>query len=289
MKRFLAYGLGFLIGGAVGAAVTYKYTCKKLTELHDAEIDELRKHYLKTADREAPKTDNNEEIDGGDTMKYNDPALKATSKPVHPHPKELDEELQYIETRPTEKEEAEDDWDDYYPGKLSAEEMAKLLEDSKKEAEADFYLWKYNPLDPHCDDEPFESRVGPMRSELMGEGDNYEVVSVDWYEESGIMTDEMGNVIPEALWDKVMGQDWKCAFAYYDEDVAVVHNQYLNIDYEISKVLGEPPELDVIQRELTPLPSEKFVDPYYDKHPRTYRSKFAEEYWPEEWRQNEEG
>lgn len=284
MKRFLRYFGIFGLGAAAGSAITAYVVRKKMTEDHENEINQIRDHYLKTNDVKVPE-ETTENTDGGDDVNYNDPALMATTKPVHPHDPELDESLKYIEYHPTPEEEALEENEE--EKRMTDEEFAEYIKVTKRQAWEDTCYWKYDPEDPHCDDLDFEHRVSPMRPDNMGEGD-YDVVSVDWYHEHGVMTDENGNVIPEAMWDKVMGQDWKCAFAYHESSVAVVRNQYLHIDYEISMVDGDPPNRDEIERELYPLPDDQFVDVNYSRHPRTYRSRFGKEFWPKEWLEKDE-
>ena len=78
MKRFIIFGVGMLIGGGIGAGISYYFTKKKVEDQCQQDINEIKKSYSKKSQGE--KTENKSENEKQDKEEEADPAEEEARK-----------------------------------------------------------------------------------------------------------------------------------------------------------------------------------------------------------------
>lgn len=202
MKSTLSKVIIFAIGVAIGSLVAWKVTKTKYEELMAKEDRELREYY-------------NRKI-----KVYN-----AAATTLHDH---YEEKLAKIEKKSKETEDGVDRDGDKIVDDLR-ERYTEVLKDHKYSIDEPCY-------------EGGQDRPYVVSSEEFGNGDEYDIISLNYYSD-GIVSDDWGDKIEDI--EATIGEDFA---SHYDEDpedpdVVYVRNDRLKVEYEILRNLSTYSEM----------------------------------------------
>lgn len=192
----LRYLVTFGIGVVVGAGVTWKYTTDKYEKQRQEDMNSLRRIIVEN------HLEDDEEIE-----------------------EKLEEEVvedTHVDTIVT-------------PLKPDIMEYAAMLQKSG-------YI-DYTNVSVNGDEEPIEDDLAQIdipvtvdrpyviTPEDYGEFDDYETISLTYYGEDGILTDENDEIVDDP--DYIIGLESLASFGEYEDDSVFVRNDTLKCDYEV--------------------------------------------------------
>lgn len=199
MKDIIVKAFIFAAGAALGSVVTYKTIKNQYEERIAIEAEEIRDMYEKKyKDTDECVPDSNE---------YDEEPTKAAVQDNHTKNISVAEyaaklaDLKYTDYSGSGK----DDEEEQESETIKAEKRVKELNDSK----------------------PYT--ISP---DEFGEKDGYDVVCLMYFAD-GFLADDDDSLVPDV--EEVVGWENLNAFGEYDDDVVYVRNDYLQIDYEISR------------------------------------------------------
>lgn len=191
----------FIAGAAIGSAATWFYTKTKYERIAQEEIDSVKKAFSK-------KNDNDTEMNNAEpepiveerNTAYEEAKQKAEAAREKPNMMEyatmLNEERYVDEETPKIK-------------KTSKKKSKKIKEEEVKVVEERPYV------------------ISP---DEFGEMDDYETISLTYFED-GVLTDDEYNIIEDI--ESMIGEDSLTHFGEYEDDSVFVRNDAAQCDYEI--------------------------------------------------------
>lgn len=202
IKYLVAFGAGVI----AGSFVTWKLVKDTYEQQHKEDMDSLRRLMI---EKHLVDTEDIEEDDESDEIVV--PTTVVAEKP----------DLMEYATKLRECGYGEDGYIDYTKMSHDGDE----LEDDVNEVLED---------EPTSDEVPLEKRSDKpytITPNEFGEFDDYEKISLTYFGEDGILTDENDEIIDDP--DGVIGMESLIHFGVFEDDTVFVRNDALKCDYEV--------------------------------------------------------
>ena len=246
----------FAVGALLGSAVTYKLLKTKYEQIAQEEIDDVREYAKNQIDyydafyrNEIDKLSANtvDPLEAADREEHE----KLTRKYGLAEKKDLNTVLRERGLMPIPDESRLTPKVDLYP------------EDDEPEEEDEFESTPFEDMDAK------EENIYMIPQETFVQSDNVEVLTLVYYAEDGVVTDERDEPVPEP--EKLLGPDF---FKYFGTDeledlnVLYVRNEIMSTDFEVVRNMGsyvetvlgykqEPVEKVVHHKVVEPKPKAK--------------------------------
>lgn len=196
MNKNVATALSFVLGGGLGAFITYKVCKKKYEQIAKEEIESIKKRYIP-----------------GYTVTVDSVTGEVTVE-THKFDSMFDDE---DDDRPNMIIDRSD------VAKEQAIERAKYANVLKGLG--------YAEPDPSEFDDPKYQVPYIITPDEFGEKDGYDIISLTYYHNDGVLADDMDERIDD--YEDIIGKDALDHFGDYEDDSVFVRNDRLKADYEI--------------------------------------------------------
>lgn len=197
MNNTLSKIIVFTAGAAIGSLVTWKIVKTKYEQLAQEEIESVKEIYSTRMCKHGSATDEDACEDSEDE-------------------EETEEDLSYDdETKP-------------FPDRSEREAYSRLVKDSG---------YKPNQTDTNQNSEEDDDMDKPyvISPEEFDEIDEYETVSLTYYEGDGVLVDDVNEPFDEDEIEEYVVPDFAEHFGEYEDDSVFVRNDFMKTDFEILK------------------------------------------------------
>lgn len=139
--------------------------------------------------------------------------------------------LEEIRDREIEEELGEDDEDDFYEEDTDEEEFSEGDMENYYDAVREY---EHNDYDNSAQNELEVDKPYVISPEEFGEFDNYEQISLTYYDD-GYLADDMDDLVEDV--EDIIGWELLNHIGEYEEDAIHIRNDSLKTDYEILRVM----------------------------------------------------
>lgn len=139
--------------------------------------------------------------------------------------------LEEIRDREIENELGEDDEDDFYEEDTDEEEFSEGDMENYYDAVREY---EHNDYDNSAQNELEVDKPYVISPEEFGEFDNYEQISLTYYDD-GYLADDMDDLVEDV--EDIIGWELLNHIGEYEEDAIHIRNDSLKTDYEILRVM----------------------------------------------------
>lgn len=139
--------------------------------------------------------------------------------------------LEEIRDREIEEELGEDDEDDFYEEDTDEEEFSEGDMENYYDAVLEY---EHNDYDNSAQNELEVDKPYVISPEEFGEFDNYEQISLTYYDD-GYLADDMDDLVEDV--EDIIGWELLNHIGEYEEDAIHIRNDSLKTDYEILRVM----------------------------------------------------